>query len=71
MNKIELISQHTDYTITKNYTVSVGDNIFTYKEFLNEKGKVIDEQIFDVNGDEVIDDDLLEEVRKFIDNLEK
>jgi hypothetical protein len=53
------------------YTIQDGVSPFYYKEWLNEKGKVIDCLLRDKDGFEIDDSELLERVQEFIDGLEE
>lgn len=47
-----------------------GERIVVYTEYLNDKGKVIDINLRNVDGIDIDDPALLEEVQEFVDALE-
>lgn len=61
----------TESTVTE-VVYTIGDDIsaFYYKEWLNEKGKVIDSRLVDKDGHEIDDPILYEQVIEFVDDLE-
>jgi len=59
-------------TVTEvTYTLQDETSAFYYKEWLNEKGKVIDCLLRDKDGHEIDDPALYERVTNFVDELEK
>ena len=68
---MELLNK-TESTVTEvTYTFQDSISTFHYKEWLNDSGHVIDSSLRDKDNYEIIDLALLEEVQKFVDNLEK
>jgi len=66
---MKLLNQ-TSATITTNtFNLEVDGQFITYIEYLNDKGKVIDCNLRDVDGNEIADAALLEKVEEFVDNL--
>lgn len=62
------IESHLSATITtETYQLSMNGKLFTFIEYFNDKGKVIDCNLRDVDGEEISDPYLLEQVQDFID----
>ena len=60
----------TNTTTTTTYEIRDDDGkIFNYTEYLNDKGKVIDETLSDIDGNEITDEELLSKARDFVDNI--
>jgi hypothetical protein len=68
--KLSIIANTSANITTNTYNLSLGDRLLTYIEYLNDKGKVIDCNLRDVDGDEINDPALLEQVQEFVDGLE-
>jgi len=49
------------------YSVDADGTQLVYKEWVNEKGKVIDCELRDIDGYDIDDADLLEDIQKEID----
>jgi len=64
---MKLASHSTATITTETYQLSLGDKLLTYIEYLNDKGKVIDCTLRDVDGNEINDPALLEQVQDFVD----
>ena len=63
---MELLSK-TGMTVTEvEYTLQDETGAFYYKEWLNEKGKIIDSMLVDKDGYQINDPALLEEVESFL-----
>lgn len=60
---------------TKRYSITLDDGRkATYIEYLDDRGKVIDEELWIINGDQedpCLDADILVQVQKFVDEQEK
>jgi len=54
---------------TETYNLEVDGQFITYIEYLNDKSKLIDCNLRDVDGNEIQDAKLLEKVQEFVDNL--
>jgi len=65
LNKIESVVTEVTYTLQDNVST------FYYKEWLNDRGRVVDSILRDKDGLEIDDLNLLEEVQNFVDELEK
>ena len=65
------ISEHliTETTI-KEYVVEVDGKFYHYKDYYNSKGKVIDSELSDGEGNLIRDDELIERIQKYIDEEE-
>jgi hypothetical protein len=50
-----------------NYQLEIGDKVYYYKEYLDDAGKVIEDELFD-DGGTITDEDLIDEVRTFLAN---
>ena len=63
---MELLSK-TGMTVTEvEFTLQDETGAFYYKEWLNEKGKIIDSMLVDKDGYQINDPALLEEVESFL-----
>lgn len=63
---MELLGK-TGMTVTEvEYTLQDETGAFYYKEWLNEKGKIIDSMLVDKDGYQINDPALLEEVESFL-----
>lgn len=63
---MELLSK-TGMTVTEvEFTLQDETGAFYYKEWLNEKGKIIDSMLIDKDGHQINDPVLLEEVESFL-----
>lgn len=63
---MELLNK-TGMTVTEvEYTLQDETGAFYYKEWLNEKGKIIDSMLMDKDGYQINDPSLLEEVESFL-----
>ena len=47
--------------------VLLNGEIYTLNDFVNEKGRVIDSELYDAQGDLVFDEDLLERAQNAVD----
>ena len=47
--------------------VLLNGEIYTLNDFVNEKGRVIDSELYDAQGDLVFDQDLLERAQNAVD----
>jgi hypothetical protein len=66
------IESHTSATVTtETYQLITERGPVTYIEYLNDKGKVIDSNLRDENGEEIADPTFLEEIQEFIDSQSK
>jgi hypothetical protein len=67
------LESHTSSTITTETYQILTENHgpVTYIEYLNDKGKVIDCNLRDEDGNDIIDPALLEEIQEFIDNADE
>ena len=64
------IISHTSSTVTtETYELSLGDRLLTYIEYLNDKGKLIDCNLRDVDGDEINVPTLLETIQEFVNSF--
>jgi hypothetical protein len=62
---MKIISTFTQTVV--NYQLEIDDKVFYYKEYLNDSGKVIEDELFNETG-VITDEDLIDQVRTFIDN---
>jgi hypothetical protein len=62
---MKIISTLTQTVV--NYQLEIDDKVFYYKEYLNDSGKVIEDELFNETG-VITDEDLIDQVRTFIDN---
>jgi len=72
---MRLISKYTEDVTIDNYTIQLEDGrIVLVKEYVNDKGKVIDTDLRDEDGNPINIDDggalILEQVQKFLDDTE-
>jgi hypothetical protein len=52
------------------YTIQTSEGVVHYKEWLDERGKVIDSQLISKHGHDMSDEyALIEEIEEMIDNL--
>jgi len=65
---MKTLSHTTSNITTETYQLALGGKLLTFTEYFNDKGKVIDSTLQDVDGEEITDTALIEEVQKFIDN---
>lgn len=64
------LKNKTTVAVTENtFVVKRGRQTLVYKEQVNEKNKVIDCDLRDLDGNSVDDPAILEEVQDFVDNL--
>lgn len=50
-----------------NYQLDIDSKVYYYKEYLDDGGKVIEDELFDDEGT-INDEDLIDQVRTFISN---
>jgi hypothetical protein len=62
---MKIISTFTQTVV--NYQLEIDDKVFYYKEYLDDSGKVIEDELFNETG-VITDEDLIDQVRTFIDN---
>jgi hypothetical protein len=62
---MKIISTLTQTVV--NYQLEIDDKVFYYKEYLDDSGKVIEDELFNETG-VITDEDLIDQVRTFIDN---
>jgi len=62
---MKIISTLTQTVV--NYQLEIDDKVFYYKEYLDDSGKVIEDELFNDTG-VITDEDLIDQVRTFIDN---
>jgi len=62
---MRIISQLTQ--VVKHYQFSIGAGTYYYKEHLDDRGKVIDDELSDESGVLYTNPALLEYIREFID----
>jgi len=62
---MKIISTLTQTVV--NYQLEIDDKVFYYKEYLDDRGKVIEDELFNETG-VITDEDLIDQVRTFIDN---
>jgi hypothetical protein len=63
--------QKTESTVTEVvYTIQDETSAFYYKEWRDDRGKVIDSLLEDKDGGRIYDEDLLSEVEEYIDSIE-
>lgn len=67
---MELLNKTVSTVTEVTYALQDETSAFYYKEFLNEKGKVIDSLLRDKDGFEIDDPALLEKVEEFVDGME-
>lgn len=68
MKQFEILSHSKSDSITEETFILQGsDGKFIYKEWLNEKGKVIDFQLRDKDGFSIDDPALVEEIQSFLE----
>lgn len=67
--KIQKVSD-TQTTI-KEYVVKLNRKTYTYRDYYNEKGKVIDSELTNSKNELVTDYDLIEKIQEMIDESEK
>ena len=68
---IKLNEHQTSTVTTDTFQFEVNDQFITYIEYLNDKGKIIDCNLRDVDGDEIDNSLLLEEIQNFVDSMQK
>lgn len=68
---MKLLNRTTSTVTTDTFEILFDGFRYTYIEYLNDKGKVIDVNFRDENGNEIDDTVLLEDVQKFVDSLDK
>ena len=66
---MKIIATTTEKLTIKTYRLSLGDRLLSYIEHVNDKGSVVDCNLRDVDGDEIGDAALLEQVEEFVDSL--
>ena len=66
---MKIVATTTEKQTIKTYKLSLGDRLITYIEFINDKGKVIDCNLRDVDGEAIYEPMLLEQVEEFINSL--
>ena len=63
------ILERVESTVTEvTYTLQDETSAFYYKEWMNQKGKVIDSLLRDKDGHEIDDPELLEQVQELVDS---
>lgn len=67
---MNIISQTSSIVTTNTYVVLTRYGRTVYIEHLNDKGKLIDCDLRSINGQEIDDPALLEEIQEFIDKKE-
>lgn len=67
---MKLLSSSESTVTTKTFEIDYDGEKIIYIEYLNDKGKVIDCNLRDENGDEVDGSIYLEEIQDFIDKVE-
>ena len=62
---------HTSFSdvTERNYVIEVDGKTYFYKDYYNNKGKVIDSELSDEDG-LVTDQELIEHIQNFIDRFE-
>ena len=64
---MNIISQESNTVTETTYFLEDNGKKLVYKEWLNQKGKVIDEVLRDQNGNDIDDPALLERVQEAVD----
>ena len=64
---MNIISQESNSVTETTYFLEDNGKKLVYKEWLNQKGKVIDEVLRDQNGNDIDDPALLERVQEAVD----
>jgi hypothetical protein len=71
MKQFEILNHATSGPITEEtFILQDSKGKLIYKEWLNEKGKVIDFQLRDKDGFSIDDLALVEEIQAFLENIE-
>lgn len=63
--RIKIISELT--TTVNHYQLEIGPRTYYYKEYLNESGKVIDEELMDEEGTVHTNEGLLQHIHEAVD----
>lgn len=66
-NNMNITSQESNTVTETTYFLEDNGKKLVYKEWLNQKGKVIDEVLRDQNGNDIDDPALLERVQEAVD----
>lgn len=64
---MEILNRVTTRVIETVFTIRHGATVYYYKEFTDERGKVIDAMLVDKDGYQIDDPILLEEVEQLVD----
>ena len=63
---MEILSKVTTQVVETVYTFQDETSVFYYKEWLDDRGKVIDEMLMDKDGYQIDDPVLWEQVQEFV-----
>lgn len=63
--RIKIISELT--TTVNHYQLEIGPRAYYYREYLNESGKVIDEELIDEEGTVHTNEGLLQHIHEAVD----
>ena len=65
-----LESRELPKTIVKEYLIEVNGIRYRYLDHYNERGKIIDSELYNELGDVITDNGLFSEIQNFIDRYE-
>jgi hypothetical protein len=67
---MKLVSKQKSQTTKEVYEIEHEGLFYTLTEYLNEKGKVIDSILIDVDGEEIDNEKIIKEIQDFVTFLE-